>query len=119
VTIEGRLRYDGNGNVLLDQSNLKIMITDSFVGQLDSGKKPVQPYPINFNAATAGTMNLQTKAFTLLFKDAYGEINLNGIIDAKTVTGTLSYQNYVNATGGQVAASVLGAFSIPTCGWIN
>ncbi|MGZ3798060.1 MAG: hypothetical protein ACXVB1_16940 [Pseudobdellovibrionaceae bacterium] len=119
VTLEGRLRYDGSGHVLLDQSNMKILIHDSMVGQLDSNQQVIPAYPINFNTAAAGSVNLQTKEFTLQFKDAYGEINLSGVIGSVNVTGTISYQNYANVTGGQNAAGVLGDFSIPTCGWIN
>jgi hypothetical protein len=119
VTIEGRLRYDGSGGVLLDQSNMIITIKDSFVGQLDSAKKLIPAYPINFHAATAGSVNLQTREFTLQFKDAYGEITLNGVINTKVVTGTVSYQNYKNVTGAPPSAGVLGAFSIATCGWVN
>ncbi len=119
VTIEGRLRYDGNGSVLLDQSNLKITIYDSYVGQKDSSGNAVQAYPINFNTASAGTMNLQTKVFTLQFKDTYGEVTLNGTVNASTVTGTVSYQNYTSYKGGQAAAGNLGTFTIATCGLVN
>jgi hypothetical protein len=119
VTIEGRLRYDANGTVLLDQSNVKIMIYDSFVGQLDSQQQVIQAYPINFNAAAAGTMNLQTKVFMLKFKDEFGEITLNGTVNAANVSGTISYQNDKNVTGGSLSAGFLGEFSIATCGWIN
>jgi hypothetical protein len=119
VTIEGHLFYDGNGNVLLDQSKLKITVSDSFVGQKNSDGKIIEAYPINFNSAVAGTMNLQTKAFMLQFKDAYGDITLNGVINAATVTGTVSYQNYTSYDGGQASAGVLGTFSIATCGWVN
>lgn len=119
VTLEGRLRYDGHGAVLLDQSSVNIVIHDSLVGQLDSQNIPIKAYPIYFSAASSGTVNLQTNTFTLQFKDAYGEITLDGTIASTTVTGTISYRNYQNATGGALAAGVLGAFSIATCAWIN
>lgn len=119
VTLEGRLRYDASGKVLLDQTNLKLTVYDSFVGQKDSSGTTIQPFPINFNAASAGTMNLATKQFTLQFKDSYGEVNLTGVVNGATVTGTISYQNYTNYNGSQGSGSILGAFTIATCGWIQ
>ncbi|WP_413287549.1 hypothetical protein [Bdellovibrio sp. HCB337] len=119
ITLEGRLRYDTNGNVILDQTNMKLLIYDSFVGQTDSSGKTIQPYPINFFAATAGTMNLATKQFTVQFKDSDGDITITGTVNGATVTGSISYQNFKSYNGSTPAAGVLGAFSIPTCAWIQ
>lgn len=119
VTIEGRLRYDGSGNILLDQTNLKLTIYDSFVGQKDSSGNIIAAYPIQFNTATGGSVNLQTKTFTIQFRDNYGEVVLTGNINASTVTGTITYQNFVSFNGTQPSGGALGAFSIATCGWIN
>lgn len=119
VTMEGRLRYDGNGTVLLDQTNLRLTIYDSLVGQLDSSGKTIEPFTINFNTATSGTVNLATKQFTILFADDVGEVTVTGSINNSTVNGTISYKNYKNFNSAQGSSAVLGAFTIATCGWIN
>jgi hypothetical protein len=119
VTIEGRLRYDANGAVILDQSNLRLMVYDSYVGQKDSAGATIQPYPINFNAATSGTVNVSTKQFTVLFKDSYGEVTVTGTINNSTVVGSISYTNYSSYNGGQGVSAVLGGFTINACALIN
>lgn len=119
VTMEGRLRYDAQGTVLLDQTYLKLTIYDSYVGQKDSSGTPVQPYPINFNTAAAGQVNPTTKQFTVRFKDNYGEVTLTGALNNSTAVGTLSYQNYTNFDGSPGASGVLGGFNIPACAWFN
>jgi len=119
ITIEGRLRYDANGAVILDQTNMRLMVYDSYVGQKDSSGTPIQPYPINFNAATSGTVNVSTKQFTVLFKDSYGEVTVTGTINNSTVVGTISYANTTNFNGGQGSSAVLGGFTINTCAWVN
>jgi hypothetical protein len=119
VTIEGRLRYDANGAVILEQSNLRLTIYDSYVGQKDSSGAAIQPYPINFNAASSGTVNVSTKQFTVLFKDTYGEVTVTGTVNNSTVVGSISYTNYSSYNGGQGASAVLGGFTINTCAWIN
>lgn len=119
VTIEGQLRYDSAGNVTLSQTTLKLSVLDSFVGQTDTTGTTISAYPINFSAASSGTVNLATKTFTVLFKDNYGEITLTGTIGGSTTTGTVSYKNYVSYNGGTVSSGTLGAFQIPTCAWTN
>lgn len=119
VTIEGRLRYDSNGNILLEQSHLKLMVTDSYVGQKDSNGATIQAYPIQFSAASSGNMNLATKTFTLLFKDRYGEVTVTGTVDGSTVRGSISYNNNTSYNNSTPASGLLGAFQIATCAWIN
>lgn len=120
VTIEGRLRYDGAGNVLMNQTNLKLVVTDSFVGQKDSTGAVIPAYPMNFAAASSGTVNVAAKTFTIVFKDSYGEITLNGSFNTSMVTGTISFANSTTVlAGGTPASGTLGAFQIATCGWIN
>lgn len=119
VTIEGHLRYDSSGNVILEQTSMKLMIYDSYVGQLDQAGQTIDAYPINFSKASSGTMNLATKQFTIQFKDQYGEITVTGVVGGSTVTGSISYQNYTSYSGGAAASGVLGAFSIATCGWVQ
>lgn len=119
VTIEGHLSYDANGNVLLDQTHLMLLVYDSYVGQKDSDGKLVEAYPIKFPKAAAGSVNLQTKAFTVQFKDSYGEMTVTGSLQSNLVTGHLTYQNSTSFDGGAPSAGALGAFTIPTCAWIN
>lgn len=120
VTLEGRFYYDNTGAIVLDKSNLSITIYDSFVGQKDVNTgQIIESYPITFSAASGGQVDVTTKTFTLQFKDGYGEVNFTGRIDGATVTGTIHYQNYVGYNNSTPASGVLGAFSIPTCAFVN
>lgn len=119
VTIEGRLRYDSNGNILLDQTNLKLIVTDSYVGQKDSNGATIQAYPIQFSTASSGNMNLSTKTFTVLFKDSYGEVTVTGTVNGSVVSGSISYNNYVSYDNSTPASGSLGAYQIATCGLIH
>lgn len=119
VTLEGRLQYNPqSGAVVLEQTNLRLTIYDSFVGQADEGGSPIQPYVINFETATSGTVNVATNQFTLQFGDQYGSVSVTGQMAGTTVTGTISYQNTTNFDGSAGYGGTLGDFSISTCGWL-
>lgn len=118
VALEGRLSFDSTGTVDLNQSTLKIIIYDSYVGQKNINGESIEAYVIQFSAASAGQINLSNKNFSLQFKDEYGEIQLTGVVTSTTTTGSLSYQNYKSFDNGAAAASVLGDFSIATSSFV-
>lgn len=120
VSMEGKIVYDASGNVNVSQTNLKLVVTDSFVGQTDASGKLVTAYPMNFASASSGTVNIAAKTFTVLFKDSYGEITLTGSYNSSTTTGSITYTNFSTVASGNFPTSgTLGAFQISTCSFIN
>lgn len=120
VTMEGHIAYDSTGNVNISQTNLKLVVADSFVGQKDDKGGIITAYPMNFASATSGTVNIAAKTFTVLFKDSYGEITLTGNYGSATVTGSISYTNFSTvATGNYPTSGTLGAFQISSCAFIQ
>lgn len=120
VTIEGHIAYDTNGTVNVSQTNLKLVVADSFVGQKDDKGGIISAYPMNFATATSGTVNIAAKTFTVLFKDSYGEITLTGNYGTSVVTGSISYTNFSTvATGNYPTSGTLGAFQISSCSFIQ
>lgn len=117
VSFEGKIRYGSDGTLLLEQTNLKISVRDSFVGQKDVSGQIINPYVINFGNATSGTVNIPDQSFSVLFKDSYGEVLLQGKVVNQLATGSLSYRNFVHYDGGTPASGELGRFQISACGW--
>jgi len=118
VTIEGRIRYDSAGKIQTSQSSLKLVVTDSFVGQKDGEGKTVTAYPIQFNSASSGEVH-SDRTFSAVFKDTLGEITVTGTLGGSTVTGKISYVNYTSFDGSAGASGDLGSFTLPTCAWSN
>jgi hypothetical protein len=120
VSIEGHISYDSSGNILVSQTTLKLVVTDSYVGQADVSGGVVQAYPVNFTSANSGTVNMAAKTFTVLFKDNYGEITLAGNFSSAVTTGTITYTNSATVGSGNYPTSgTLGAFQISTCSLLN
>ncbi|MBS1970290.1 MAG: hypothetical protein JSU04_08275 [Bdellovibrionales bacterium] len=119
VSMEGHIAFDSSGNLNISQTNLKLTVTDSYVGQTDSTGAVVQAYPINFSSASSGTVNLSAKTFSVVFKDNYGEITVTGSFSSSMATGTVSYANYQTAVAGNYPSSgTLGSFQISTCSFV-
>jgi hypothetical protein len=120
VAFEGRLNTDASGNVNVSQSNLKITVYDSYVGTADVDGGTIEPYVIQFSAASSGQVNASGKTFSIQFKDEYGEINLSGSFAQATTTGTMNFKNYKSFDNASSPASaLLGAFSIPTASFVR
>jgi hypothetical protein len=119
VSLEGHIAYDSSGNLNISQTNLKMTVSDSYVGQTDSSGAVVQAYPMNFPSASAGSVNLSAKTFSVVFKDSYGEVTLTGSFAGSVTTGTVSYTNYTTAVSGNYPTSgALGSFQISTCSFV-
>lgn len=114
VRFQGVIKLDQSGNVVLNQSRIAIKVYDSFVNG------DMQPIPVNINSAFSGQFNLQTGQGSIVFKDSYGEIRFDGIIDSQYFRGNISYTNYTTVVSGSSPASgPLGQFYIATCGVIQ
>lgn len=127
VRFQGTIKLDQNGNVIPAQTRLYIKIYDSFVasGQTDANGQPYQPIPISFEnqagQTVAGQINKQTGQGTIIFRDQYGEIRLDGQAGADGYfKGSVSFTNTTTVLQGQAPASgLLGQFYIATCAFIQ
>ena len=113
VRFKGAIKLDANGNVNLQQSSMLISVYDSYVLQYP---EQFQAIEVSFAQATAGQFNMQTGQGYVLFRDQYGEVRFDGIIDAQNLSGTVSYKNNSHINGSAPAQGQLGQFSVARCG---
>jgi len=119
VRFQGTVKLDQNGMVISAQSKIIIKVYDSYMLQNSSYQAiPVQIDPAN-GGASEGQFNMQTGAGYIVFKDQYGEVRLDGKIDAQFFSGTMSFRNYSTVTGGTPAQGQLGQFYVARCGIIQ
>lgn len=119
VRFSGAIKLDSNGSVNLSQSHIKITVYDSY---FLSGEA-AEPIPVRIDRAHSGQFNLQNGQGSVIFKDSYGEIRLEGRIEGQFFRGTVSYANTVHVVNGSAPASgILGDFYIAgtvPCGMIQ
>jgi hypothetical protein len=111
VKVSGRIQYDGNGRIL-GQSFIDIIITDSHVGTTPNGVvNPLRVMvPASSVQSTGGT------GVQVTFSDSFGAILVSGSWNGGTFSGTITFQNVRNHTGGAGGSSgTLGTFQIPVC----
>lgn len=111
-------KFDSSGNVDLAGSNFTMKIFDSYAKTYYQGTY-IEPYTIQFFQASSGSINRAARTFTITFKDEFGDITFTGNYGSQVVSGTVSFNNYTSATGGQTARGTLGQFSIHSCSLIG
>jgi hypothetical protein len=103
---------NGSTNSTIRSTNaiLRVVIWDSYAGQVDSNGNLVPEYPVDMRTVQ-GEVNGNTAR--IRFSDQYGWIELSGTFDAQYFTGTAWFDN----NGG--AANYLGVFYVSTCGFFK
>lgn len=115
-----RLLVNGSGQVDASQSQVQLVIYDSFVGQTNNATGSViNPYPITLTGSAVGSVNQATRQFQVTFSDQYGSIRLNGTWNDTQATGVVDFQNTQHYSGGAPASGTLGSFVFPTCALFN
>lgn len=116
VDFYGTFQFDSNGQIVAQNSNLKIEIIDSY-----AVSKLVGRYVIEMNQASTGSIQRESSMspFSATFKDEFGEITFNGSIQNGLATGTVTYRNYVAVSGYTPAAGTLGQFTMYACALIK
>jgi hypothetical protein len=109
VRFEGQIKLDSNGQINLAQSNILIVVYDSFTLQ------GMDPIDIRFTSAAAGQFNSNGSGY-VVFRDEYGEVRFDGNLSGDYFSGQVSYVNNTNVTGGSAASGVLGQFYVARCG---
>lgn len=116
VRFEATLKASATGEVDLAQAKLKITIYDSFVGQIDSSGRKIQAYFVSFDRAASGKIDMNGGLSTIVFKDNYGEVTLEGRLNQSIFNGIMRFKNYTAVDGGAPGVGDLGAFEISRCG---
>lgn len=111
VTLEGGVKFDSSGQLVLDQTTLRMKVYDSLTGTLDTSGQPAGAYPIEFAAASEGRKE-SSGSFYAVFSDKLGSVTLRGQISNAQITGTIEYANLQSYNGGVGASGVLGKFAI-------
>lgn len=125
VRFSGRIKLDGNGNVVSAQSKVLISIYDSIWLMNKYSNPSEQEIRISFDpnieagSSISGQFNTDTGVGYFILRDTYGEIRFEGTIDAQRLSGVVSFQNTTNVAGGSPASGVLGQFYIQRCAFLQ
>lgn len=118
IDLFATFRFDSTGNIVADSSNVTIKIFDSYAKQVYNGQV-IEPYVVQFNAASEGMIDRNTRQFQVKFRDGYGEIIFQGSYDNSIAQGTVYYQNYTAVSGYSPASGTLGSFRLYSCSLIT
>ena len=103
-----------NNQLNLTDSRLQLAIRDSYVGQQGADGKLIEEISVVYQGATSGQLtNIVNGSgnFTLVFKDDYGTVQVEGTFNGTETKGTRVSFNNTNGVNGS-----LGTFSTRTCG---
>ena len=125
VRFSGSVKLDSTGNVISDQSKVTISVYDSVWLNNRYTNPNEQEIKIEFDpkagrgATISGQFNTSSGTGILILHDNYGEIRFNGQIDAQRMSGTVSFQNSTNVSGGAALSGTLGQFYIERCAFLQ
>lgn len=100
-----------NANIVAQNSELRIVIWDSFAGHNDSTGELITEIPVHMVGTATGEVVGRTAR--VRFSDSYGWIELYGTFDGQYFRGNAFFDN----TNGY--ANYLGMFAIPTCSFFR
>lgn len=109
----GILNPNGMNNVTINTSKaeLRIVIWDSYAGQIDSSGELITEVPVHIRGGASGVIN--GNYARVRFTDKYGFIELEGNFDAQYFHGTVWFDN----NGGY--ANWMGEFAVSTCAFFR
>lgn len=120
VRFTGKLKVDGSGNIVSAQSNFQIKVYDSNVNPSTG----VLPITLTFDPSTASGQqrgvslsgNFDSSGMgSVVVRDNLGEMKLQGVMDAQNFSGTVTFANSQNISGGAGLSGSLGQFFIQRC----
>lgn len=113
VQTNGQFNPNGGGSagILSQNSELRIVIWDSYAGHYDSTGELITEVPVHMRGTASG--EVVGNQARVRFSDDYGWIELNGTFNGQYFQGTAFFDN----NGGY--ANYLGMFTIPTCSFFR
>jgi hypothetical protein len=125
VRFSGKVKIDTNGNVVGAQSNVLVSVYDSIWLNAKIANPNEEEIRLNFAPATndgssiTGQFNVSTGEGYLNLSDKFGDIRFQGRIDAQRLSGTVSFANKANVSGGSGLSGNLGQFYIQRCAFLQ
>ncbi len=119
VYLNGYIEFTNTNQINTATSRVMIVVADSFYrdGALMDGVKAT-PYTVQISGAASGTRN--GNQFSVLFRDAYQEIQLQGTLSGASINGTVSFRNLKDFKNSNLkSAQPMGEFAIQSCALIN
>lgn len=119
VVLRGNIRV-GAGGVVDPSSKIMIEINDSFVGHVEGGQT-LESIKVVLPLDSTQRNIVQNGQATLIFRDQYGAVTLQGSWDNQWFSGTASFVNssiYQGAPAGTAPKQgTMGYFYVQTCGF--
>jgi hypothetical protein len=114
VRFQGLVDFNpANGSINFSNTKLLIEVWDEYAK--DNSQNP---YPVSFSSAQEGYIRSNGEV-SLLFKDSYGSISIQGVIGQNggqsLFNAQVFYQNAKTVDGNGLGSGTLGTFTIPTC----
>ncbi|AHI06140.1 hypothetical protein BDW_08200 [Bdellovibrio bacteriovorus W] len=122
IDLYGSFQFDSNGQIVAQNTNVKIRIFDSYAVAYNGQPAMVQPYQISAEQAYSGSIQRSgsMSSFNVTFKDEYGEFTFSGNVNQSGIAnGTVTYRNYVAVSGYSPASGTLGQFTMYACALIK
>lgn len=109
----GVLNPNGMSNVTINstRAELRIVIWDSYAGQVDSSGELITEVPVHIRGGASGSIT--GNYATIRFTDKLGFIELSGYFDTNYFHGTVWFDN----TNGY--ANYMGEFAVATCAFFR
>lgn len=122
IDFYGSFQFDSNGQLVPQNTTVRIRIFDSYAVSQNGQPAMVAPYEIVVNQAFSGSIQRSgsMSSFNVTFKDEYGEFTFRGNVNQNGIaSGTVSYRNYVAVPGYSPASGTLGQFTAYGCALIK
>lgn len=101
----------GSANISSTNSELRMVIWDSYAGMIDVNGELIPEYPVHIKGNAVG--QIQGNNADIYFQDQYGWIRFYGTFDSQYFYGRVYFDN----TNGW--ANDMGDFYIPTCSFFR
>ncbi len=114
VELTGALKFDTKGNILAQQSQIRMSVYDS--RSVYSGSPPFSMvFSTAQGMAITGTYNASNKYIDVQFSDALGTLTIAAVYDGTFVSGSLYFNNKKSHDGSAGKSGRLGGFYINGC----
>lgn len=120
VRFSGKLKVDGSGNIVSAQSSFQIKVYDSNVSQANGIPEITLTFDPSTSSGAQRGVSISGQfdsagSGTVLVRDNLGEVKLQGTVTAQNFSGTVTFVNSQNISGGAGLSGTLGQFFIERC----
>lgn len=111
------LKFSSNHSIDSNSSQFRLIIRDSYVGQIGFDAQKIEPIEIVHGGGSqlTGSYDPNTRNLAVTFTDEYGTIQVYGQIQNDALVGTVSFNNFVSWDGGAAKSGTLGSIQAQSC----